>query len=187
MTLSWKKKYPVPQGAEARTRSSVFRKSGGAPAPQASLRPEARAGAGGRSSVGTSPQPSTFKLTSTSAASAPASSTHSVHIQRSCPPPTPARRRGLPGWGGQTQTVSPGPRCTRLHSLLLSLCCCTRALSSCVEPQGSFLDGDFSPRWLSCCRAKALAGLPWLQLWALECRLRSCGAGLVAPWRVGCS
>ena len=67
----------------------------------------------------------------------PASSTHSVHFQRHprYPLPPPGSEASL---GGRADldclSRSQMPRLL----LLLSLCCCTRALSSCGEPRAPF-------------------------------------------------
>lgn len=133
MTLSWKKKVPSSAKVQARPPAALFSENlEGAPAPRASSAPRLRAGLGGRSSVGTSRQPSTFRAHFHLCGLCPASSTHSVHFQRhpySLPPPGSEASLG----GRADLDCLSRSQMPRLL-LLLSLCCCTRALSSCGSP-----------------------------------------------------
>lgn len=161
MTLSWKKKVPSSAKVQARPPAALFSENlEGAPAPRASSAPRLRAGLGGRSSVGTSPQPSTFRAHFHLCGLCPASSTHSVHIQGHAYPPTPARKRGLPGWEGRPRlslqvpdaSFTPAAESLLLHAGFVQL----------WRAQGSFLDGDFSLRWLFLLQSKSSSarGLP---------------------------
>ena len=162
MTLSWKKKAPSSAKVQARSPPALFSENQeGVPAPLASSAPRLRAGLGGRSSVGASPQPSTLRAHFHLCGLCPASSTHSVHFQ--CHPrypPTPARKRGLPGWEGRSRlslqipdaSFIPAAESLLLHAGFVQL----------WRAQGSSLDGDCSLRWLFLLQSKGsrARGLP---------------------------
>ena len=153
MTLSWKKKAPSSAKVQARSPAALFSENQeGVPAPLASSAPRLPAGLGGRSSVGPSPQPSTLRAHFHLCGLCPASSTHSGIFSVTTVPPTPARKRGLPGWEGRSRLSLQVPDASFIpaaESLLLHA-----GFVQLWRGQGSSLDADCSLRWLLLLQSK---------------------------------